>query len=220
MPAKKQAAATAIDGVTDDYWREQHGDREYVLTDMDFDSDYLPAYRYGVAVSGRYADRGFDEVSAEAGKGWKRAASGSQLTWEQAMPAVRDAFDRVIQLREEQLNVGKETVQAGEVKVRKQVKTDHKRVEVPVEREEVVIERRPVNRRAKAGEIREETVRVPVSEERVKVSKETVVTEEVNVGKKKVRDTKTVEDDLKREELVVESDGKAKVTQTSRKSKK
>jgi uncharacterized protein (TIGR02271 family) len=220
MAARKTAAAPVIGPATDDYWREHHADREYILTDLDFDADYLPAYRYGVAVSDRHAARQFDDISADAAKGWKRAAGGSQLTWEQAMPAVRDAFDRVIQLREEQLHVDKETVKAGEVKVKKQVKTEHKRVQVPVEREEVVIERRAVNRPATAAEMGEETVRVPVSEERLKVSKDTVVTEEVSVGKKNVRETETVEDDLKREELVVESDGKAKVRQTARKSKK
>jgi uncharacterized protein (TIGR02271 family) len=220
MAAKKTVPATTVDATADDYWRQNHSEREYVLTDMDFESDYLPAYRYGVVVSDRHADRGFEAVSAEAEKGWKKSAAGSRLSWEQALPAVRDAFDRTIQLREEQLTVGKERVAAGEVTVKKQVKSERKRVDVPVEREEVVIERREVNRPAKGGAIGEETVRVPVSEERVKVSKDTVVTEEVSVGKKKVRDTQTVEDDLKREELVVESEGKAKVRQTARKSKK
>jgi stress response protein YsnF len=47
-------------------------------------------------------------------------------------------------LSEEQLSIGKRTVQAGEVGVRKTVETEHVRETVPVMREEVTIERHPV----------------------------------------------------------------------------
>jgi len=127
---------------------------------------------------------------------------------------LRTEDGRVIQLREEQLATHKDTVHQGEVKVRKEVHTEHKKIDVPVEREEVVIERRvPAGRRA-PGAIRTEEIRIPVKEERVRVSKDSVVTEEVSVGKRKVRDTKTVEGDVRKEKLVVESEGGAKVRHT------
>src|SRR5215207_7379500 len=46
---------------------------------------------------------------------------------------------------EEQLNVGKRQVQAGEVGVRKNVETRHVEQEVPLTREEVTVERRPLS---------------------------------------------------------------------------
>ena len=132
--------------------------------------------------------------------------------------SVRTEDGRVIQLNEEQLRTHKQAVDVGEVKVRKEVKTEHQQISVPVEREEVVIERRPAH--GKAGSVRSEEIRIPVKEERVHVTKETVAKEEVTVGKRKVHDTKTVGGDVRREELIVESEGEAKVRHGSKSAKK
>jgi len=126
---------------------------------------------------------------------------------------------RTIQLREEQLRANKESVKTGDVRVRKEVHTEHQQITVPVEREEVVIERRPANGRA-SGEMKSEEIRIPVKEERVHVTKEAVLKEEVSVGKRKVHDTQTVSGDVRKEEVVVESTGKAKVRNTSKAGKK
>jgi uncharacterized protein (TIGR02271 family) len=118
-----------------------------------------------------------------------------------------------VQLREEKLNVSKDRVNTGEVELRKEVTTERKTVEVPVEREEVVITRRDVSgNRADGGTITgEEEIRVPVSEERVNVSKETVVTGEVGVEKRKITDTQTVSEDLRKENVKVENAGNARI---------
>jgi len=127
---------------------------------------------------------------------------------------------RTVQLKEEHLGAKKETVKTGEVTIRKEVHTDHRQVTVPVEREEVVIERRPAGGKAAVGDMKAEEIRIPVKEERVHVTKEAVVKEEVSVGTRKVQGTETVSGDVKREELVVETDGKAKVRQTGTTDKK
>jgi len=127
---------------------------------------------------------------------------------------------RVIQVQEEHLRPTKETVNVGDVKVRKEVRTERQQINVPVEREEVVIERRPANGRAGAGGMKSEEIRIPVKEERVHVTKEAVVKEEVAVGKRKVHDTQTVAGDVRREDVVVESTGKAKVRNTSKPGRK
>lgn len=128
--------------------------------------------------------------------------------------------DRTIQLSEEQLRANKTTENTGEVDVRKEVHTERKTVTVPVQREEVVIERRPASGGATGGDIKAEEIRIPVKEERVNVSKETVVKEEVSVGKRKVQGTETVSGDVRREELVVETEGKATVRNTGRPDQK
>jgi uncharacterized protein (TIGR02271 family) len=139
---------------------------------------------------------------------------GFDRTGWNAVRADREFTGRTVQLHEERLRANKTTENAGEVDVRTEVRTERRSVNVPVEREEVVIERRPVSGRASGNDIKAEEIRIPVKEEKVKVSKEVVAKEEVNVGKRKVRDNKTVTGDVRSEELVVESEGDAKVRHT------
>ena len=114
-------------------------------------------------------------------------------------------------LHEERLHVDKKRVQTGEVQVEKQVVEEKQTVEVPVEREEVYVERRPVNeevhdvnvegRNGMAHAYEEEgRIHIPLTEEQVEVAKKDIVTEEIIVGKRKVTDTETVSDTVRREE--------------------
>ncbi|GAC1552176.1 MAG: YsnF/AvaK domain-containing protein [Ktedonobacteraceae bacterium] len=118
---------------------------------------------------------------------------------------------RSLRLREEQLNVSKERVQAGEVGLHKEIIAEQKTVNVPVTHEEVVIERHAVtDGRVDNTPIGEgETIRVPVSEEQVSVSKNTVVTGEVAVGKRAVEETQQVTDTVRREEARIDQQGNA-----------
>jgi uncharacterized protein (TIGR02271 family) len=125
---------------------------------------------------------------------------------------------RTIQLSEEHLTPRKETVSAGEVGVRKEIRTEHRTLSVPVEREEVVIERRPATGRGSG--IQSEEIRIPVKEEKVTVGKVPVVREEVQVGKRKVQESKTVSGDVRKEELVVDTEGRARVRQHDRTEKR
>jgi uncharacterized protein (TIGR02271 family) len=125
-----------------------------------------------------------------------------------------------VQAHEEKLRVSKTPVQTGEVKIRKEVHTEHKTLDVPVSHEEVVIERRPASGKevSASGLKPGQEVRIPVREEEVNVQKETVATEEVSVGKRRVQDTKHVDETLRKEEIKVETEGDAKVR--NRRSKK
>jgi len=131
----------------------------------------------------------------------------------------QDDTGRMIQIREEELRADKHNVNLGEVKVRKVVHTEHQKITVPVEHEEVVIERRPGNGKT-GGTMKSEEIRIPVKEEQVNVTKVPVVKEEVTVGKRKVREQQTVEGDVRKEEVVVENPGSAKVRQTTKPSRK
>jgi len=127
-----------------------------------------------------------------------------------------------MQLKEEELHARKEAVEAGEVKLRKEVTTEHKTIDVPVKREEVVIERHPATgQRASGGDIQPgEEIRIPVKEEQVHLEKTPVVKEEVSVGKRTVQDTEQVSGTVRKEHLKVEETGDAKVEGTVPKSKK
>lgn len=116
-----------------------------------------------------------------------------------------------LRLLEERLHVSKDRVQTGEAVIGKHVVEETKTIEVPVTREELVIERRPV----KDGEVVHDAsfdgkeIKIPLTEEQVHVSKDAVVTEEINVKKRDVHDTKVVADTVRKEELDVDNTGSA-----------
>ena len=116
-----------------------------------------------------------------------------------------------LQLISEVLRVRKERVQTGEVRVRKEVRTEQKNIQVPVTREELVIDRVEGSGTPTGNIGTDKEIRVPLSEERVQVEKQPVVREEVRVGKRRVEETRNVGDQVRHEELQVENEGDAKV---------
>jgi uncharacterized protein (TIGR02271 family) len=197
------------------YWEEHYPSRPYYDEGVEF-AEYRPAYRYGLEAACRYPDKSFSEVEKRLSRNWPNyRGKASSLGWAKASEAVRDAHDRTLKLHEERLNVAKEPVTTGEVSVRKEVVKDRQKIDVPVEREEVVVTRRKAHGPASRSDIQPqaEEIRIPVKEEKVKVSKEAVVTEEVDVGRRKVRGVEHVDDTVRREELRVEKKGEAKVNQ-------
>ncbi|HSK83842.1 MAG TPA: DUF2382 domain-containing protein [Rubrobacter sp.] len=111
-----------------------------------------------------------------------------------------------VQRIEEELAAGTREREAGQLKVRKRVRTDREQIEVPTRHEEVSVERVPLEGEASEAEIGEDEVRVPVTEEEVVVEKRPVAKEEVRIRKDVVEDTETVEEDVRREEVEVEDD--------------
>ncbi len=129
---------------------------------------------------------------------------------------LHDDEARKLQLREEQLDVTKNTVRSGEVEIHKDVIEEQKAVDVPVSHEEVVIERRSVNDMPTDQPVgMDETIRVPVSEEQVEVNKRNVVTGEVEVHKLKVQETEQVRDTVRREEARIDKNGNPDVREGS-----
>jgi len=119
-----------------------------------------------------------------------------------------DARERRLVLSEEQLDIQKRQVQAGEVSVRKTVETEHVRETVPVMHEEVTIERHPISaddtRALRDTEIGEQEIRVPVMAEEVRADKRVVPTEEVVLRTRDVTEERVIEEDLRRERADVD----------------
>lgn len=125
-----------------------------------------------------------------------------------------EAGERTIPLAEERIRIRRTREKAGEVEVGKEVTSHRETMEVPVSHEEVYVEEetikaRPAERPIGAGE--EETISMPVYEEEIKPEKETVVTREIHVGKEKEEETRTVTEELKREEPRIERHGDVEV---------
>ena len=109
---------------------------------------------------------------------------------------------------EEHLNVSKDRVESGQVRLRKYVVNETESVEVPVEREEVRVVREPLTDADRAnydGKIGEAEAAVTLHEDRVNVSKESVPVEKVSLEKDTVQDTERVSDQVRKERF--ETDG-------------
>ena len=118
---------------------------------------------------------------------------------------LRDEDEPRVQRTEEELGAGTREREAGEVGVRKSVRTEREQVRVPKRREEVHVDRVPVeDREASEAEIGEDEVSVPLTEEEVMVEKRPVVKEEVRVRKDVVEEEEVVEEDVRREEIEIE----------------
>jgi uncharacterized protein (TIGR02271 family) len=175
-----------------------------------------PAYRYGweQANNRLYHNRTWTQAEPELRREWE--GRKGRPGWDQARGWAREAWNRTIELREEQLRAVKDTRETGAVTVNKEVVTEQKTVDVPVTHEEVVIERHPVQGRPASGEIKPEgeEIRVPVQEEQARLEKQTVVTEELQVGKRPVTETEHLTDTVRREELRVGKEGNPRVRDT------
>jgi uncharacterized protein (TIGR02271 family) len=142
----------------------------------------------------------------------RRIAGGTTGGAAVAAAEVADRDAVRLTLAEEELSVGRRAVPAGEVGVRKLVETRRVQQSVPVMREEVTVERRAVTGVDAATarvEVTEDEVRIPIFSEEVVVEKRVVPREEYIVRKRTVTETRTVEEDLRRERLEVDRSGSA-----------
>ncbi len=125
-------------------------------------------------------------------------------------PEVGDPEDPKVQRSEEELHAGTRQREAGQVNVKKGVRTEREEVRVPKRREEVDIERVPVEGEDRGGsgateaDIGEDEVVVQVFEEEIVVSKRVVLKEEIRLRKRVAWEEDVVEVDLRKEEVEIE----------------
>ena len=77
-----------------EYWRKSYASRPYVTIGATYD-EYGPAYQHGWEARSRYPDKNFNDVENDLARDWERAKGKSNLKWETAKQASRDAWDRV-----------------------------------------------------------------------------------------------------------------------------
>ncbi|WP_165072160.1 YsnF/AvaK domain-containing protein [Paludisphaera rhizosphaerae] len=181
--------------------------------------DYRSTHRYAGEATERHLGKPYVEVEKDLQTDWEKTKHAADMSWDKAKDAVKDAYNRTIQLREERLKVEKKPVEAGNVTIRKEVVTEHKTITVPVEREEIVIERRPGSGKVIEGGIgasKTEEIRIPVKREEIQVGKEAVVTGEVTVGKRKVEETEKASGTVRKEQLKVDKHGDVEIDDRGR----
>lgn len=115
-----------------------------------------------------------------------------------------------VPLAEEELSAEKTMKEAGQVRVRKDVRTERKEISVPVTREEVRVERVPTGgRELRPGEatFEEGEVTIPVREEEVEIKKRPVVREEVRVSKTARQEQRQASGEVRKETAELEEEG-------------
>jgi uncharacterized protein (TIGR02271 family) len=129
------------------------------------------------------------------------------------LPGNGSAREEVIPLSEEELQVGKRTVDRGTTRIRRYVVEKPVEQNVSLQSEKVTVERRqPIGTTANpgAGAFEERIVEVRETAEEPVVSKTAHVAEEVVVGREATERTETVRDTVRREDVEISGDDAVK----------
>lgn len=142
--------------------------------------------------------------------GLQRGTGTAQTTATQQRPAAQmpraaaGAEEATMALHEEQMRVGKREVSAGEVRLRKIVRTEVVNRPVELKREDVVVERVPANEaRESERPFQGEEQVIPLRREEAVVEKENRIREGVRARKTASTERETVSEDLRKEDVEV-----------------
>jgi uncharacterized protein (TIGR02271 family) len=141
-------------------------------------------------------------------------------------PVIKETFDtddaltkpvsltdeETMKLYEERMIVDKDRVKTGEVAIGKHTESETTRVSMPIEKEQIVIERVPTSDETVATDDvnafqNNETVRMEVYEDTPDIHKEAFLREEVSIRKEVIQETINAEENLRREELDIDTQG-------------
>lgn len=141
------------------------------------------------------------------GEGWNNPDRRSELSDASAAPMRATNEDNdVLEVTEEELQVGKREVERGRVRVYSRVTETPVEEDVSLREEHINIERRPVNRPIHAGDtaFQERTIELTETAEEPVIGKTARVVEEVIIGKDVTERTETVRDTLRRTDVEVD----------------
>lgn len=159
-----------------------------------------------------YANRSTREMPADAGMMNTAALNDSDRVANTSAESDLSRNDNAanetrVTRSEEDLDIEKRQVRAGEVEVRKHVDTEHVSRPVILRHEEVTIERRPLSADQAAGAVsigEDNEIRIPIAEEQLVVEKRVVPKEELVITKHTSSKEQTVEADVRKERVDVD----------------
>ena len=169
------------------------------------------AVRTGTTTASSTVDRSDRSTSGAAAAGMAMNASANTAATNRT---ATNGDDIEVALSEEQVKVGKRTVDAGAVRLRKIVRTETVNQPVEIRHEDVVVERiaaSDVHSGVASSDFKEETIDVPLSREEVVVSKESHVTGAVRLKKTAEVETQNVSETVRKEDVQVLRDGQTTV---------
>ena len=90
-----------IDPTTEDNWlRDNFKSFTYPEEDENFET-YEHAYRHGGIAEAKYGDRGWDCIVDDVEQDWAKSEGHPEMKWPKAREAVKDSYERTVQLRKE-----------------------------------------------------------------------------------------------------------------------
>ena len=180
-------ARVTDDGLTVAYSKEQ------VKDSPDIDDDEISQEREAELTS--YYGLGYSERRSETGLPERGTAAPTSTGTEESVTR-----------SEEELEVGKRSVDAGTARLRKWVETEPVALDVELRREVARVTREQIDEPAGDHDFGEDEVEVPLREEKPVVQKQTVAKERVGLEKDVQTETQTVKDEVRKERVEVEGD--------------
>ena len=92
--AGKGVAEKIVPTVEDGYWKDNYSKRSYAEKNLSYDN-YQPAYRTGYEGYSRYPGKKYEQVETDLQRDYEKSKGKSNLTWDKAKHATRDAWHRV-----------------------------------------------------------------------------------------------------------------------------
>jgi hypothetical protein len=80
--------------VEDGYWKDNYAKRPYAEKNISYDN-YRPAYKTGYEGFTRYPGKKFEDVESDLQRDYEKSKGNSNLAWDKAKHATRDAWHRV-----------------------------------------------------------------------------------------------------------------------------
>jgi uncharacterized protein (TIGR02271 family) len=190
VPVK--GAAVQDDGLMVAYPKDQVKDSPDIdEEEISQQSEAELASYYGLGYSKERSRTGLTEGTPGGAKG-RRSETGDE--------------DQALTRSEEELEVGKRPVEAGQARLRKWVETEPVVLDVELQREVARVTREPINEPVGEHEFEEDEVEVPLHAEKPVVQKQAVAKERVGLEKDVQTETEKVTDELKKERVDVEGD--------------
>src|SRR2546423_93370 len=117
-----------------------------------------------------------------------------------------------VQLREEQLKVGKREVESGGVRLRKVVRTETVNQPVELKREDIVVERvsgtqAALKPQAGCEDFQQQDIYIPLRREEPVIQRESRVREEVRVSKKAETERQNISQQVRKEDVEIQRSG-------------
>ena len=181
-----QGANVKSDGFTIPYPKDQVKDSPHIDSDDLSQETERDLYaHYGLGYSESRSDTGLPEGSYSPSDNDKTSLTRS----------------------EEELAVGKRSVESGKARLHKWVETEQVEADVELRRETAHVTREPINESVSGAEIGTEEVEMSLHHEEAVVQKDTVAKERVSLAKDIETETETVRDEVRKERVeVVEGD--------------
>lgn len=161
---------------------------------LDDDGLHLPYARDQIEASPEHDDEWGDEVDDER---YRRVSDHYRGR----------SGDAEVVRSEEELAVGKRSVETGKVRLRKWVETEPVEMDVELKKETARVERERIDEPAPGARLGEEEVEIPLHREEAVVQKQTVAKERVRLEKDVQTEQEHVSDEVRRERVDVDEAG-------------